>query len=271
MANEQKLKECAFYVVHYVPDLARGEFLNIGLFLHSPEEKYLGCMFTDDLRRIKRLHPQADSDFLRELQQDFEEQIDLHTADLEGYLRSMEESFSNLIQLESPRSCLLADPQAELQNIFERYVGRRLSGPPPSDSRMNIKQRLNTAFVNAGVWDRLEKRIPAEQWTKRGDPFTFDYGYRPLYAGGKPNGHIKLVHALSLKRDTDLAKVLAYTIARVRDHEEAELTAVVESFAASDDPAAQASQEILQEQRVVLQALDTVGDYAARIHGELFA
>jgi Protein of unknown function (DUF3037) len=271
MANEMKLKECAFYVVQYVPDLLRGEYLNIGLFLHSPEEKYLGCMFTDDLRRIKRFHPQSDSEFLRELQQDFEEQIDLHAADLDAFLKSMDESFSNLIQLESPRSCLLADPQAELQNIFERYVGRRLSGPPPTDTRLNVKQRLNSAFVHAGVWDQLEKRIPAEQWTKRGDPFAFDYGYRPLQNGGKPYGHIKLVHALSLKRDTDLAKVLAYTIARIRQREQAELTAVVESLAAPGNPAAQASQEILLEQRIELQALDGVNDYAARVRSELFA
>jgi DUF3037 family protein len=270
MANEQKLKECAFYVVHYVPDLARGEFLNIGLFLHSPEEKYLGCMFTDDLRRVKRLHPQADPEFLRELQQDFEEQIDLHAANLEGYLRSMEESFSNLIQLDAPRSCLLADPQSELQKIFERYVGRRLSGPPPMDTRLNIKQRLTAAFVRAGVWERLEKRIPAEQWTKRGDPFTFDYGYRPLARAGKPNGHIKLVHALSLRRDTDLAKVLAYTVGRIREREEAELTAVVESLAAPGDPAAQASQEILLEQRIALEPLASVDAYAARVRNELF-
>ena len=271
MANETKLKECAFYVVHYVPDLLRGEYLNIGLFLHSPVERYLGCMFTDDLRRIKRFHPQSDSEFLRELQQDFEEQIDLHAADLEAYLKSMEETFSNLIQLEPPRSCLLADPQAELQNIFERYVGRRLSGPASTDTRLNVKQRLNSAFVRAGVWDRLEKRIPAEQWTKRGDPFTFDYGYRPLRSGGKPNGHIKLVHALSLKRDTDLAKVLAYTIARIRTREQAELTAVVENLAAPGDSAAQASQEILQEQRIGIETLAHVDAYAARVRSELFA
>jgi hypothetical protein len=38
MANET-LKQCSFLLVQYVPDLVRGEFLNIGLFLHCPEEE----------------------------------------------------------------------------------------------------------------------------------------------------------------------------------------------------------------------------------------
>jgi len=111
MAEESKVKPCAFFLVQYVPDLVRDEALNIGLFLHSPQEKYLGCLFTDDFRRVKRFHPQADLELLRELQQDFEQQIDEHLGDLEAYIQYMQESFSNLIQVTAPRTCLLRDPR----------------------------------------------------------------------------------------------------------------------------------------------------------------
>jgi len=269
MAEETKLKECSFFLVRYVPDLVRDEGLNIGLFLYSPEEKYLGCLFTDDFRRLKRFHPQADMELLRELQQDFEQQVDEHEDDLEGYIREMQESFSNLIQVTTPRTCFLGDPQTEIQGLFARYVGPHVSGPPPEDTRLHIKQRLKAAFARAGVWDRLEKRIPAEQWTKKGDPFTFDYGYRPPQVGGKPNGHISLVHALCLKRDAELAKVLAYTIERVREKEPAALTAVVEEMASPGDKVAQASQEILEEQRILIQPLAGVEDYAQSVRREL--
>ncbi len=269
MAEESKLKPCSFFLVRYVPDLLRDEALNIGVFLYSPQEKYLGCLFTDDFRRIKRLHPQADLELLRELQHDFEQQIEERGDDLDGYIREMQESFSNLIQVTPARACLLADPQAEMQELFARYVGPRLSGPPPEDTRLRIKQRLTAAFVRAGVWDRLERRIPAQRWTKKGDPFTFDYGYRPLIVEGKPNGHIKLVHALSLKRDTELAKVLAYTIDRVREKEPADLTAVVEGLAAPHDKIAQASQQILEERRIALQPLAGVDDYAQFVRRQL--
>ena len=262
MMQESKPKQCSFFLVRYVPDLVRDECVNIGLLLYGPAEHYLGCLFTDDWRRIKRFHPQADLELLRELQEDFEQQIDAHESDLEGYLREMQESFSNLIQLTPPHTCFLADPQAELARLFERYVGRRVSGPLPEDTRLYVKQRLKTAFVHAGVWDlkRFEKSIPASRWNP-GDPFVFDYGY-------KPNGVVKLVHALSLRRDTELAKVLVYTLDRVRAREQAELTAVVEALAAEDE-AARFSQRILEEGRIVIQPLATVDEFAQSVRREL--
>ena len=269
MGEESKMKQCSFFLIRYVPNLVRDEALNIGLFLHSPEERYLGCLVTDDFRRIKQFHPKADLEFLRELEQDFAQQIDERGEDLDAYIRELQDSFSNLIQVTAPRACLLGDPQTEIQSMFDRYVGSRVSGPPPEDTRLRIKQRLTAALARAGVWERLEKRIPAAQWTKKGDPFTFDYAYKPLVVEGKPNGHIKLVHALSLRRDAGLAKELAYTIDRVRENEPADLTAVVAALAAPDDEVARASQEILEERRISLQPLSGIDEYAHSVRREL--
>jgi len=269
MADVEKLKECSLYLVQYVPDVVRGEFLNIGLFLFSPRENYLGCLFTDDFRRVKRFHAQADLEFLRELQQDFEQQIDEHSDELESYLRWMEQSFSNLVQIAPVRACLLRDPAAEIQDLFNRYVGARVEGPLPVDTRVRIKQRLRLSLVRAGVWDRLERGIPAARWTQPGDPFAFDFGYRPLEIAGKPNGHIKFVHSISLKRDVELAKVLVYTLDHVRRSEPAELTAVVEGTAGRDDEAATLSQNILVEAGIAIQPVSLADEYAQSIRREL--
>ncbi|HVB28967.1 MAG TPA: DUF3037 domain-containing protein [Terriglobia bacterium] len=269
MADVEQLKECSLYLVQYVPDAVRGESLNIGLFLFSPGENYLGCLFTDDFRRVKRFHPQADLGFLRELQQDFEQQIDEHGDELESYLRWMEQSFSNLVQIAPARACLLRDPAAEMQDLFNRYVGARVEGPLPVDTRVRIKQRLRLSLVRAGVWDRLERSVPAARWTQVGDPFAFDFGYRPLEIAGKPNGHIKFVHSLSLKRDLELAKVLVYTMDHVRRSEPAELTAVVEGVAGRDDEASILSQNILVEAGIAVQPVSLADEYAQSIRREL--
>jgi len=269
MADDPKLKECALFLVRYVPNLVRGESVNIGVLLHCPREKYLGCMFTDDYRRIKRFHPQADAEFLRELQQDFEKQIDERGDDLDGYLEVMQQSYSNLIQLAEPRSCLLADPQAELQEFFARYVGPRVSGPEPEDTRLRVKQKLTAALSLAGVWDSMEKRLPASKWTQEGDPFTFDYGYTPLQVNGKPNGHVQLIHALSLKRDNELAAVLKDRILKVRAKERADLVAVVEALPLAGDSVARSTQTILEEAEIRIQPAATVNDYAQSIRRDL--
>jgi Protein of unknown function (DUF3037) len=269
MADIEKFKECSLYLVQYVPDVVRGEFLNIGLFLFSPEENYLGCLFSDDFRRVKRFHPQADLEFLRELQQDFEQQIDEHSDELESYLNWMEQSFSNLVQIAPVRACLLRDPATEIQDLFKRYVGARVEGPLLVDTRVRIKQRLRLSLVRAGVWDRLERGIPAARWTQPGDPFTFDFGYRPQRIAGKPNGHIKFVHSLSLKRDIELAKVLVYTMDHVRRSEPAELTAVVEGVASGDDESATLSQNILMEAGIAIQPVALADEYVQSIRLEL--
>jgi hypothetical protein len=271
MAEASSLKAWTYFLVRYVPDTAREEFLNLGLFLHNAEEQFLDCLFADDFRRLKRFHPQADLRFLRELQTYFEQQIQEHESNLEGYLQEMQESFSNLIQLTPPRPLLTAEPQAELQRLFETYVGKRLAAFPAADTRMRIKQRLVEALRRAMVFNemRFEKHIPAEPWTEKGDPFHFDFGYRPRLSVGKPNGHLKLIHALSLRRDHDLAHVLANTLRYVRRKEPAELTALIEGWPAPGDKTAGHSYRLLMDAEVTLQPLSEVEAFAASVSKEL--
>ena len=273
MAERTKLKGCSFFLIRYVPDVVRDEGLNIGVFLHSPEEEYLDCVLTDDFRRIRRFHPQADLALLRELQSHFEQEIKEKekVRQLEKYLQEMQESYSNMIQVTAPRACLTLDPQAEIQDLFARYVGSSRTSPLLQDTRMRIKQRLNRALEGAGVLGHplFEARIPAKQWTQEGDPFNFDYGYRPPRVGGKPNGHVKLIHALSLKRDDDLGHVLANTLHYIRRKAPAELTAVVEGLPAPTDDTARHSRRILEDAQIALQPLASVDDFAQSVRREL--
>jgi hypothetical protein len=95
---------------------------------------------------------------------------------------------------------------------------------------------MRAEFEQAGVWDLLRKRIPASDYTREGDPLRIDAGYRP-------NGVVKMFHAVSLEPGLDLAKVLAFSAAGLRRGVERvekaglELTAIVEpvSKIAGDD------------------------------------
>ena len=80
---------------------------------------------------------------------------------------------------------------------------------------------------------------------------------------------MKFVHALSLERDVELAKVLAYTMDHVRRNEPAELATVVERMAGKDDAAAAVSQNILTEAGISIQPLEYADLYAQSIRGEL--
>jgi hypothetical protein len=271
MADEGNLKCCSYYLVRYTPHAEREEFLNIGLLLHSAQEQFMDCLITRDLRRVKRFHPQADLEFLRELQSYFEEQIQRHEDNLQGFLEGMQQSFSNVIQLAPERPVLAAEPQVQLQQLFERLVGKRPADFPASDTRMRIKQQFVEALRRAQVFrdKRFEKRIPAEPLTHPGDPFHFDFGYRPPIADGKPNGHLKLIHALSLHRDHELASVLALTMGYVRDKQPAELTAIIEAWPARGDKTAGHSYRILRDAEIAMWPLTELDAFATSISNEL--
>jgi hypothetical protein len=271
MMKASELKECSYFLVRYVPDVVKGEFINIGVFLFCPAEQFLGCSFSDDWRRVNRFHAQADSEFLEDLQSHFKQQIEEHKKDLDGYVREMQQSYSNLIELSPPRKCLTADLDAQLHELFDRYVGARLTAPPEQDARMRIRHRLTESLRRCGVLGHksFEKGIPALRWSGAGDPFVFDFGYEPLEPTGKPNGRGKLIHTLSLKKDPKLAKELRLTFDRVRVKGPSHLTVGHEDILDPDDAVVRFSQDVLQDEHIRLVPVSGFDEYAQRIRAEL--
>ncbi len=271
MPNEHRAKTCSYYLVRYAPHAEREEFLNVGILLHSPEEQFLDCLMTRDLRRVKNFHRQADLEFLRGLQDYFEQQIQQHEDNLQGFLAAMEQSFSHVIQLAPARPVSAAEPREQLLHLFERLVGKRASVPQTAETRMRIKQSFVEALRRAHVLDdkRLEKRIPAAPLTHPGDPFHFDFGYRPAMSAGKPNGHLKLLHALSLHRDPELASILSLTIGYVRAEQPAQLTAIIERQPARGDKTAGHSYRILSDAGITMHPVAEVDALAKSIRNEL--
>jgi hypothetical protein len=68
---------------------------------------------------------------------------------------------------------------------------------------------MRGAFEQAGVWELLRKGIRASEYTRPGDPLRIDCGYRP-------NGVIRMFHAVSLDAGVEMAKVLAFSAAALR-------------------------------------------------------
>jgi hypothetical protein len=109
---------------------------------------------------------------------------------------------------------------------------------------------MRQQFERAGVWDLMRKRIPAATYTGAGDPLRIDCGYRP-------NGVIRMFHAVSLESDVELAKVLAFSMPALRegvsrlDGASLQLTAVVEP-----QPGTQADEEKQQEYEFAIRTME---------------
>jgi hypothetical protein len=240
MGSGDGRRTCEFQLLRYVPDAVRNEYVHIGVILReqggreasgrepgTPEPVLV--RFTRDWRRVRCLDPDADTALLEGMEGELRRRFQ---AEPDGNLmRLLNESLSLSVQMTEPKAYLAESLPAGIEELMRLYVE-----PPPREraprlsGRAAIQARMRTEFERAGVWDLLRKRIAASEYTRAGDPLKIDVGYRP-------NGVIRMFHAVSLEPGVEMAKVLAFSAAGLRggvervEKAQLELTAVIEPAA----------------------------------------
>lgn len=224
---------CEFQLIRFVPNTMRDEFVYVGAILRElgkeQGESRIELRFTRDWRRVRCLDPDADVSSLESMESELKASL---VEDVNGKLKKIiDEAFSNSVQLTEPKGYLVESFPAAMEELMRVYVDPpKRERLPRLSGRAAIQSRMRAEFEHAGVWDLLRKRIPASDYTRPGDPLRIDAGYRP-------NGIIKMFHAVSLEPGLELAKVLAFSAAGLRTGVERvekaglELTAIVEPIA----------------------------------------
>ena len=230
MSGGNQRRACEFQLLRYVPDAVRNEYVHIGVILR--EQGSLDAAevrFTRDWRRVRCLDPDVDTALLEGMESELKRRFQ---AELDGSLmRLLTEALSLSVQMTEPKAYLAESIPAGVEELMRLYVE-----PPPRErvprlsGRAAVQARMRTEFERAGVWELMRKRIAASEYTRPGDPLRIDVGYRP-------NGLIKMFHAVSLEPGVEMAKVLAFSAASLRAGVERvekallELTAVIEPAA----------------------------------------
>jgi hypothetical protein len=220
---------CEFFLVRYVPDPVKSEFVNIGVLLRKaghPESTLV--RLTKDWSRVRCIDPDADTATLEALE------IEVRRRLLEmdqPVMKTIEDSFSHVVQLTPAKGCLAESLPTEIELQMQLHVeSRKRESPARRSGRTAIHARIRAEFERVGVWDLLRKRIAAASYTRPGDPLRIDCGYRP-------NGVVRMFHAVSLEGDSEAAKVLAFSARALADgvrrveQADLELTAIVQPLA----------------------------------------
>jgi hypothetical protein len=224
-------RQLEFFLLRYVPDAVKDEFVNIGVVMveaaGNGDRGFAQVRFTRDWRRVRCLDPGADVEMLEALEREIVQGLQTG-GDARALLARLEDSYSNLIQVSEAKGCLAEDPAKELEVVAGYYLETaKAAGKRETSGRQRIFRRMQEAFQQAGVWDLMRKQIPVAAYTHKGDPLKIDCGYRP-------NGEVKLFHAVSLGTDPDIAKVLAFSFPKLvegiarKEQAMTSLTAVVE-------------------------------------------
>lgn len=250
---------CAYRILRYTPNLVRDEWINIGVLLYDPAKPDANprLRFIEEpgeFARVRRLHPEADERLLRALRDDLERQFAVKNGGWQKVLEKLDETLSNALQLAPQKGVLANDLDAELERLYADHVapprGRAGAAERPG-SRGAIRSYCNQVWRQARVWERIEKAVPAGDYTFAGDPMKLDYRYRR-------NGTQGFVQAISVTRAPADAKLLAYTAGRIRAKVEAS------EFAAVTDVPLMPENE---RHRFVAETLGDVGIEAVPLEG----
>ena len=220
---------CEFFLIRYVPDVVKGEFVNIGVLLREVAAGGGGqpaqggnVKFTRDWARVRCMDADADVALLEGLEQEIAGRLRVGVSahDPKGVLEVLEDSLSNSVQMTEPRATLAVSIAAEMEQLMQMYVEPiKVARVRTKSGRATLQGGLRMEFERAGVWGLMRKRIAAATYTRAGDPLRIDCGYRvDAQASEIGNaGVIRMFQAVSLAGDVEASKVLAYSAPQLRD------------------------------------------------------
>jgi Protein of unknown function (DUF3037) len=285
-------KHCDFFLLRYVPDVVKGEFVNLGVvLLEDAPDGFTDVRFTRDWRRLRCLDPEADLELLQSLEAELRRLLQSRAAEIINYrgpmsrrdwlLALMQQSFSGALQLAPMQAVLTESPPAELGILARTYLESDRHPRRETAGRRLIFNAMRDAFDEAGVWNLMLKNIEVARYTRKGDPLKIDCGYRvgpsELTTDNRQltTDIIHLFHALSLATDLDSAKVLAFSYSDLREglsaaeHATPDLTAITEDGLNLNDEAVAFALATLQSREIQLATVSQMPAIAARARAEL--
>ena len=274
---------CEFSLIRYVPDVVKGEFVNIGVVLREAAPAGGAAVraevrFTRDWGRVRCLDADADTGLLEALEQEIAGRMraGVSVRDPKGVMETLEDSLSNSVQMTEPRATLAESMAAEMELLMGMYVEpMRVPRVRMKSGRAAIVGAMRTEFERAGVWGLMRKRVPASLYTRVGDPLKIDCGYR--VGGPSAEQIVRMFQAVSLEGDVEAAKGLAFSAPQMREGMERverarlELTAVVEALGDEDEERYRFGVETMERQAIRVVTVGELGRAAETARNELLA
>jgi hypothetical protein len=154
-----------FSVVQYVPDALRQERLNIGVVLASVDPPALEARFLTrrEVSRLKSLGFEDDFSYIQDLAAEINSvsigalglNYGSHTWDLTAVTSAAKE-WSNTIQFTELRAALGGEPQALLNQLFEKYVAA-----PKHRKEPKVRDKAwAKGLFSKNLRDTIRKRLP---------------------------------------------------------------------------------------------------------------
>ena len=193
----------------------------------------------------------------------------------EWLLDQIETGWAGTLQMAPIMGVLTESPEAEIGLLAKAYLESQARGKQErvARGRIAIYNVMRGAFEEAGVWDLMLKDIAAAEFTRPGDPFKVDFGYRA-------NGVLHMFQALSLAEQAgsaqvNAAKALAFSYEAMKEgviqkrHLESDLLAVVEDGLDVNDASVSFALAMLAESEIQVARVAEMPAIAERVRVEM--
>jgi len=198
-----ELKKFEYFFLRYTPYPMMDDYVSFGIIMQEHAlNGFAGVRFMKSFRRLVCLHPDADLDYFRFLKHDITEHLQ-SGASLNELLTKMHDCFGNAVQISPNHECLAEDGEAAIKLLAKGSLDLP-TGRVTSRARKNILNQIQTAYETAGIWSMVFKNEPVSDYTYKGDPLKIDVSYRP-------NGVIKMLQAVSIDKNVEYVKSLAFS------------------------------------------------------------
>ncbi len=269
--REEPRNHFRYRILRYMPNLLRDEWVNIGVLLEEtsgerpalqPTMRWAMRLIEEpgEFARVRRLHPDADEDYLHGLAPEFDARLRGPAAEVAAYLQKLEQNLSNVLQLGPVKGLLAENFDAELDRLYREQVTPpvRRAGGLLQNTRDWMRSKLNDVFLRHRILGKLEHRVRVEGFTQPGDPMRLDFGYQ--------NGARGFIHSVSLRRDLPQAKALAYTAGCIHARDAAaEITAVTDAVPDPENPRHVFVEKLFAGERIRIVAMSQVEGFAEEL------
>ena len=180
------MKTYQYQVIRYTHDQVTGEFVNVGVVLYAPVDRFLKAVVTTRYARVSNFFPSASGQALVQSLRQFKREIDRiskqndelfqMSSTLEVITNSILPKDDSALHLTPMARGIDVDSQIALDDLYSRLVEKYLTADETTSQTDEEawRQVYKTYFDQYGITNRL---IEHEVQT-RNDSFTFDKAWK---------------------------------------------------------------------------------------------
>jgi hypothetical protein len=185
-------RNAGFYALIQYGAPERFEFLNVGVALLAPEERYCGIRLARSQSRLNRVFGKSADAYLNDLKTGFANRLKVEFARCDGRIEGIE-SFAakraNSMRLSPLLPISIDEPERTLERLFHDLVGEDVSqsrGP-------RMARRLKDAFRIEGIDGLIDENPQSVELPEFGIEIRAPFGYQ--------NGAYNYIEGLQLSKN----------------------------------------------------------------------